>query len=200
MITRPSFDLVDHHGRHVTLSTFSGRRCLVFFGFTHCKVVCPRALAKLTSALEELGEDGRDIQGLYISVDPERDTPQRLAQFLGPHPRFLGLTGSPDQAEAARESFGVCVRRRPDPDDPDGYALPHSALAYLLGADGEYADHWLDSASVDDLAAGLRLTKDKRSLVGRGDNVDQAKGSHCCQTAVTSEPGPHVGAGPIHRP
>ena len=155
MSAQPSFDLTDHFGRHVTVETFRGRRSLVFFGFTHCRMVCPRALTKLCDALAIAGEGGIDIQGLYISVDPERDTPQRLAQFLEPHPRFLGLTGSAEQSAAARESFGVFVRRRANPRDPAGYDLPHSALTYLLDADGLYVHHWLDSAPVEEIAAGL---------------------------------------------
>lgn len=155
MRPQPVFDLVDHHGRAVTMGSFAGARCVVFFGFTHCRVVCPRALDKLTDALDKAGDAAKDVQGLYITVDPDRDSAERLAEFLTPHPRFLGLTGTPEQVEAAREAFGVAVRRREDPDEPDGYALPHSALTYLIGADGEYVHHWLDSATVDDIAAAL---------------------------------------------
>lgn len=162
MIARPSFDLVDHHERAVTIDTFTGHRCLVFFGFTHCKLVCPRALAKFTDALTRLGDEGSDIQGLYVSVDPERDTPDRLAQFLEPHPRFLGLTGTAEQARATRESFGVFARRRTDPNDPGGYEVPHSSLAYLLERDGSYVNHWLDSTPVEEILNGLRA--DPREL------------------------------------
>ena len=89
-------------------------------------------------------------------MDAERDTPDRLAQFLKPHPRFIGLTGSIDQAAAARESFGVFVRRRSDPSGTDGYDLPHSALTYLLDADGLYVNHWMDSVPVEEILTGLR--------------------------------------------
>lgn len=155
MIERPGFELLDHSGRAVTIDSFKGRRCLVFFGFTNCKVVCPRALTRLSEVLERLGSDGKDIQGLYISVDPERDTPARLAQFLKLHPRFVGLTGTTDQAAAARESFGVFIRRRANPNASGGYDVPHTALTYLLNPDGVYENHWLDSAPVEELVTEL---------------------------------------------
>lgn len=182
MIERPSFELTDHLGRQVTLETFHGRRCLVFFGFTHCRTVCPRALAKLSDALARAGADGADVQGLYISVDPERDTPERLAEFLRPHPRFLGLTGDAARAAAARDSFGVFVRRRENPEDPSGYDLPHSALTYLLDAEGMYTDHWLDSAPAEEISAGLA---GRRSPVARDIGLTARS---CCSTHAQQHP------------
>lgn len=156
MFQSPRFELIDHHGGDVTEETFRGRWSLVFFGFTHCKAVCPRALTKLSTVLEQLGADAADIQPLYISVDPERDTPTRLREFLSDYPRFLGLTGTPQQATAAREAFKVFARRKADPEDPDGYAVPHTAVSYLLDKNGSFARHWLDSAPTEQIVTDIR--------------------------------------------
>lgn len=151
---RPAFDLVDHHGRPVTERTYRGSWLLVQFGFTACRVVCPRALAKLDTALDEA--DG-PVVPLYISVDPDRDTPDVLRAYLEErHPRFTGLTGTVEQVEDAKAAFLVFARRRPDPDDPDGYAVPHTAITHLVDPEGHPAHHWPDTADATRIAADLR--------------------------------------------
>jgi len=112
---------------------------LVFFGFTHCRIVCPRALGKLCRVLDDLGPLAERVQPLYVTVDPERDTPAVMREFLGrSYPRFTGLTGSPAQIDAAKAAFRVFARRVADPDSPGGYAMPHTAIAYLLDEAGRY--------------------------------------------------------------
>ena len=92
----PSFALVDHDGRPVTEGDFRGQFLLVYFGFTHCRVVCPRTLTRLCGAIEDLGAEAHFVQPLYITVDPERDTPEVMRAFLqNRFPAFLGLTGPP---------------------------------------------------------------------------------------------------------
>ncbi|MCP2252772.1 protein SCO1/2 [Prauserella aidingensis] len=155
-LDQPSFSLVDHDGRPVTENTYQGRWQLVFFGFTHCKVVCPRALRRLSSVLDELGETADRLQPLYISVDPERDTPDVLREFLRPYPRYTGLTGSVDAVEQAKQEFRVFARRKYDPTDPDGYSVPHTAITYLLSPEGKYAAHFLDSITEAEMTVSLR--------------------------------------------
>lgn len=155
--TQPQWTLVDHHGRRVTNLDFRGRYQLVFFGFTHCKVVCPRALGKLMTVLELVGDLSRKIQPLYISVDPARDTPDVMRTFLEERfPSFLGLTGSAEEIEIARDGFRVFAVRRDDPDEPDGYVVPHSSLTYLIGPDGHYITHYPEVAEAERVAAGLK--------------------------------------------
>lgn len=145
--TTPAFTLVDHRGTPVTEASYHGRWALVFFGFTHCKAVCPRALGRLTEVMAELGPLGDAVEPLYITVDPERDTPPVMRAFLETnYPRFTGLTGTPEQVEAARKAFRVFARRVDDPADPDGYVVPHTAMTYLLDPTGTYATSWPDSA------------------------------------------------------
>lgn len=160
-----TFELVDHDGKPVTERAYRGSWMLVLFGFTHCKVVCPRALARFSIVLDELGDLATRVQALYITVDPERDSPAMMRAFLHDrHPRFVGLTGSPEQIERAKESFLVFARRRPDPGDPDGYQVPHTAIAYLLDPQGRYAAHWTDAR---DRSAVLAEMRDR--LLGEGE-------------------------------
>jgi protein SCO1/2 len=140
----------------VTEQEFRGRYQLVFFGFTHCRGVCPRALSRITAVLDDIGDLSEQIQPLYVSVDPARDTPEVMRTFLQTYPKFLGLTGSAGEAEAARSEFRVFAARREDPDDPDGYAVPHSALTYLIDTDGRYVTHFPDVVEASRVAERLR--------------------------------------------
>ncbi len=151
-----AFSLTDHHGRAVTDRSFVGRPALLYFGFTHCRVVCPRALARLTAALELADVAPDDLQPLFVSIDPERDTPAVLKSWLEAHyPRFLGLTGPREAIEAVRAAYKVFASRKADPDDPDGYAMAHTAFSYLLRADGRYAAHFTDTADEKHVAAAI---------------------------------------------
>ena len=93
------FDLLDHHGNRVSSETYRGLFTMIYFGFTNCRVVCPRTLAKLTLVLDLLGSVAQEIQPLYISVDPERDSPEAMRSYLGSYPHFTGLTGSPTEID-----------------------------------------------------------------------------------------------------
>lgn len=150
------FNLVDHHGKPVSEANFLGSYLLVYFGFTHCKVVCPRSLAKLSVVLDSLGDDASKITALYITVDPARDTPAVMRAYLeSNHPRFTGLTGSQEQIDLAKKAFRVFAERKRDAAAPDGYVVPHSAIAYLMGPDGSYVDHFVDSLDQKEIATRL---------------------------------------------
>jgi len=152
-----AFDLVDHHGTRVDAGSWPGHWLLVQFGFTSCRVVCPRALTKVTAALDELDAAvAARVRPLYVSVDPDRDTPAVMQAFLAAsYPRFTGLTGTAEQVEAAKRAFRVFARRRTDPDDPDGYAVPHTAMTYLVDPAGRLARYWPDTADAATVTAGL---------------------------------------------
>lgn len=147
------FDLVDHRGNQVSERDFAGSYLLVYFGFTHCKVVCPRSLAKLSAVLDDLDRGGDKIAALYITVDPERDTPEVMRAYLAKsYPRFTGLTGSGEAIERVKKAFRVFAARKADPDDPEGYIVPHSAIAYFMAQDGSYLDHFPDSIEQEAIA------------------------------------------------
>ncbi len=150
------FELTNHHGKPVRNCDYRGRFLLVYFGFTHCRVVCPRALAKLSSTLDRLGRPANQIEALYITVDPARDTPEVMKAYLDAQfPRFTGLTGSTEQIEAAKRAFRVFAERKADDEDPDGYSVPHTAIAYLMGPDGSYRDHFLDGLNEEAIASRI---------------------------------------------
>ncbi len=143
-----SFSLTDHDGRAVTDATYRGRFMMIFFGFTHCRKVCPETLGKLTKVLDQLGDAAERFAPLYITVDPERDDPPTMKAFLrSSYPRFTGLTGSKDKIDAVRQAYKVYAEKAPDEEDPEGYAVPHSALVYITDQDGAYCQHFNDGAS-----------------------------------------------------
>ncbi|WP_249122835.1 MULTISPECIES: SCO family protein [unclassified Bradyrhizobium] len=149
-----AFSLTDHDGRSVSNETYRGRHVLIFFGFTHCRVVCPRALARLSAALDRLGPLADRIQPLYITVDPERDAPHVMRAFLRSYPRFTGLTGSRAQIDQAKTAFRVFAERVDDPAG-DGYAVPHTAIAYVLDGGGAFRSHLTDALSAEEIAVRL---------------------------------------------
>jgi protein SCO1/2 len=152
-----TFSLIDHEGERVTERSFRGRYLMVFFGFSHCRVVCPRNLDRISVVLGHLGQLADRIRPLYITVDPARDTPNVLKAFLqSRYPRFLGLTGSTEEIDAAKRSFRVFAQRKEDRSDPQGYAVPHSAITYLIGPDGGYLAHFTDGVDETQLVGRLR--------------------------------------------
>jgi protein SCO1/2 len=153
----PAFSLLDHFSRPVTEKDYRGRFLLVYFGFTHCRVVCPRTLTLLSGVLQELGTAAQAIQPLYITVDPQRDSPEVMRVFLESRfPAFLGLTGAAENVEAAKAEFRVFAERKSDPLDADGYAVPHSATAFLVAPDGTYLAHFPDAQSRDEIVRRIR--------------------------------------------
>lgn len=131
-----AFTLVDHSGRTVTEADFRGRPALVFFGFTHCPEVCPTTLFEITTRLAKLGAGADRLQVLFISVDPERDTPRQLATYLQSFdPRIIGLSGSQEQVQAALGAFKAYAKRIPT---ESGYTMDHTASTYVMDKEGRF--------------------------------------------------------------
>lgn len=129
------FDLVNQHGRPVSEADFADRHKLVFFGFTHCPDVCPVTLARMSVVLRLLGPAAEQLHPLFITVDPERDTPERLHQYSAPFdPRITYLTGTPQQVKEVLDSWWV-TRARVAAGAGD-YSMEHSAVLYLLNPAG----------------------------------------------------------------
>jgi len=150
------FALTDQDGKRVTDKDFRGRYTLVFFGFTMCPDVCPSALQVMAAALEKLGAKGQQLTPVFITVDPERDTPAQLAGYVKSfHPRLVGLTGTPAEIEAVTKAYRVYVKKVPDPKSSAGYTFDHSAIIYLMGPDGAYLAHFTHATSVDAMAERL---------------------------------------------
>ncbi|NQV54335.1 MAG: SCO family protein [Rhodospirillales bacterium] len=153
-----AFQLIDHNGKPVTEKDFRGKYLLVFFGYTYCPDVCPTALADMSRALDILGADGSNIQPLFISVDPERDTPSQLKDYVANfHPRLIGLTGDKASIAAAAKSYKALYLKLPDPGgDPDAYLVGHSSAIFLTGPNGEALGSITPGADPDGLASALR--------------------------------------------
>lgn len=133
------FTLVDHRGETVTEETFRGRYMLIYFGFTFCPDVCPTELAAMSAAIDALGEDGEKVQPVFITIDPERDTPEVMARYVTLfHPRLTGLTGSPEQIADVAKAWHVFYRKAQDEGSSADYTMDHSSIVFLMGPDGEY--------------------------------------------------------------
>jgi protein SCO1/2 len=143
-----AFRLTDQDGREVTQDSYSGRMRLVYFGFTHCRVVCPRALSRIDQILDQLGTNAQGVVALYITVDPVRDTPEVMGAFLRlHHPRIIGLTGDALAIDEAKRAFQVFTRREDPKYNPADYAVQHTAFTYLMDEDGVYVTHFSDTVA-----------------------------------------------------
>jgi len=128
-------ELTDHNGQKRTLADFNGKVVTVFFGFTHCPDVCPTTLGEMALVMKELGDDARRLQVLFVTVDPQRDTPAVLKQYVPAfHPSFLGMTGSADDIARTAKEFKIFFQRQNLPGG--GYTMDHSAGTYILDGQG----------------------------------------------------------------
>jgi protein SCO1/2 len=131
------FTLVDHNGGEITEQAFRGQPTAVFFGFTHCPEVCPTTLFELDGWLRAIGDEGKDIDVYFVSIDPERDTPQVLGDYVSNvSDRIVGITGEPDKVAEMAKTFGIYVRKV----ELDGgdYTMDHTASVLLLDDAGDF--------------------------------------------------------------
>jgi len=151
------FELVGKDGNTVTAKDFRGRYMLVFFGFTHCPDICPAELQVMSAALDDLGADAKKVVPVFITVDPERDTPDVVSAYVKNFgPNFVGLTGSPEQIAKVAKEYRVTYQKFQDESTGDNYSVDHSALVYLMGPDGEFVTHIPYGTPPDKMAETLR--------------------------------------------
>jgi len=150
------FALIDHMGKSRTNEDFRGKLMLVYFGFTYCPDVCPTDLQSIALALDQLGIVSERVQPLFITVDPERDTPEHLAEYVPLfHPRLIGLTGEAAAIRAAAAAYKVYYAKVPN-ERGDDYTVDHTAFIYLMGADGKYLGFFPPGSPPDRLAETIR--------------------------------------------
>lgn len=152
--------LPDQDGRERTLADFKGKVTVIFFGYTQCPDVCPTTMLEIAEAKKALGPDGERVQGVFITVDPERDTPQLLKAYLsGFDPGFIGLRGSPEQTAAVAKEFKVFYAKVPGKAE-GSYTMDHSAGAYVLDTEGRLRLMERYGAGAEALKADLKTLLD----------------------------------------
>lgn len=145
----PEIQLTDHNGQPFTMSSQRGKVVLLYFGYINCPDACPLTMAHLKLALEQLGDDSKDVQVVMVSTDPPRDTQQGLKDFLGKfNPAFLGLTGSPGQLQTVWKDYGVTVLDNGE---------THSEFTYVIDPAGNIRETFLPDSDPADIASDVRL-------------------------------------------
>lgn len=131
----PDFTLTGSHGKELTLSEYRGKLVILGFGFTHCTDICPVTLAKLAQVYHNLGTLAGQVQVVYVTVDPERDSVERLREYMSHfNSSFIGVTGAPEQLSTVRQSYGILAAKEVHKDG--SYEVHHSSYIYLIDRQG----------------------------------------------------------------
>jgi len=150
------FELTDQNGNAVTDQTFKGKLMLIYFGFTFCPDACPTALGVMSAALDKLDVSADRVVPILITVDPDRDTPQVLKDYVGNfHPRMMGLTGTPEQIAKVAKEYRIFYQKGAAT-APGDYVMDHTTLIYLMDGDGKYITHFGTDATPDQMAEEIR--------------------------------------------
>jgi protein SCO1/2 len=132
------FSMIDHHGARVSEASYRGGPMIVFFGFTHCPDVCPTTLFEMTEVLKRIPKD-KKVSALFVTVDPERDTPEKLKDYLSSFdPRISGLSGTREQIDATLKAYRVYAKKVPQ--ENGEYSMDHSAIIYLMDKQGRFVN------------------------------------------------------------
>jgi len=149
------FRLIDQEGRAVTDQDFKGKPLLVFFGFTHCPDVCPTTLFDVSEILRRLGKDADQVGALFVTVDPARDTPEKLKEYLSSFdPHLRGLTGDEPAIAAIAKAYRVYYKKVPNPGGD--YTMDHTAIVYLMDKEGRFVAPFSLKRPPEQAAADLR--------------------------------------------
>ena len=149
------FRLIDHNGKPITDEDLKGRPALVFFGFTHCPDVCPTALFEMSEIMRTLGPDGDRVRAMFVTVDPERDTPEKLKDYLSSFdPRLIAATGDEASIKAIEKAYRVYAKKVPL--DAGGYTMDHTAIVYLMDKNGRFVAPFNIKRRPEEAAADLR--------------------------------------------
>ena len=151
------FALIDQNGRTLTSDSLKGKPTLIYFGYTYCPDVCPTSLLLMETAIEKLGQDAfKKVNLVFITVDPERDTPEMLKGYVGNFgPTFIGLTGSPEQVAAAARAYRVYYQKVPAKNGGP-YLMDHSSIVYLLDRNGRFVTHFTHEAKAEAIATAVQ--------------------------------------------
>lgn len=151
-----NFHLVNQNNNFVRATDYRGRLMLVYFGFTHCPDICPTDLQAMTDTLDTLGEEEKEIWPIFITLDPARDTTERMKEYIANfHPNIQGLTGEPQYVDEAAKMYKVYYSKVPM-GDPGDYMINHSGYTYLMGRNGEYLTHFTHGQPVEEIVKTIR--------------------------------------------
>lgn len=151
------FELIDHTGHQRSERDFRGKLMLVYFGFTYCPDVCPTDLQAIGLAMDQLGAAAHGVQPLFITVDPQRDTAEHLAEYVPLfHPRLIGMTGSLSAVHQAADAYKVYYNRVDFDNSGTNYTVDHSAFVYLMDRDGKYLGFLPPGTSADRMVEIIR--------------------------------------------
>jgi protein SCO1 len=149
------FQLTDQNGKAVTDASLKGKPTLIFFGYTHCPDVCPTSLFELSEVLRAMGKDADKVNAVFISVDPERDTPATMKDYLSSFdPHLEGLSGDPAETAKVITSYRVYAKKVPTKDGD--YTMDHTALIYLMDRDGRFVSPFNLKRSPEEAATELK--------------------------------------------
>ena len=150
------FTLTDHNGKPRTDADFQGKLMLIYFGFTFCSDVCPTDLVAIASAMDELGPASEALQPLFVTVDPEKDTPEQLKEYVRLfHPRLIGLTGDARQIRKLTSAYKVYFAKA-EPAKAADRGIEHTGYMYLMGRDGRYLGFFPPGTSADRMVDVIR--------------------------------------------
>ena len=152
------FALIDHTGARRTDTDFRGKLLLIYFGFTYCSDACPIDLQSIAGALDRLGPLAERVQPLFITVEPERDTPDQLASYVAQfHPRLIGLTGDPREVRKVLRAYKVyAAKSAAGPAERDSPDVDHSSLVYLVDTAGKYVGYFPPGTDADRMVEVIR--------------------------------------------
>ncbi|UPK27499.1 SCO family protein [Bradyrhizobium sp. 195] len=149
------FQLTDQNGKAVTDKNLKGKPTLIFFGYTHCPDVCPTSLFEISEVLRAMGKDADKVNAVFISVDPERDTPATMKEYLSSFdPHLEGLSGDPAETAKVITSYRVYAKKVPTKDGD--YTMDHTALIYLMDRDGRFVSPFNLKRTPEEAAADLK--------------------------------------------
>lgn len=155
-----AYTLINQNGETVSQADALGKPQLIYFGFSYCPDICPTALQKMGAAQARIDPAGDKLNYIFISVDPERDTPESLKLYVTANgfPKGLkGLTGTRDQVETAKTAFKVYSQKVPTPESASDYTVDHSDIMYLMDKDGEFVEFFFGKSTVPEMAARINL-------------------------------------------
>ena len=155
--TAPQIELTKSNGETFRLSDQKGKIVLLFFGYTSCPDVCPTTLAELKLVMDDLGDKAESVEVVFVSVDPERDTPEKIQKYVEHfNPAFVGLSGSVEELQSIWTNYGV-YREKVESDSALGYIVNHTARTYLIDADGNLRLSYGFQTPVEDIVSDLKI-------------------------------------------